>query len=168
MTDQRGFFTIIGLCFLLAVSVIVRQIQETQAVYNSVAIDFQAEQELQNAADSALLLAVEKVKNNPDLVPDVYQPFRQNRQYQIPISYSPPAKFLKDIEVKVWGERGKICTEPGKYSRVGSSNKDGVILISVASAKSRIDDKKIYRNRLANIKTETDLSEEIFFMSVIE
>jgi len=168
MNNQRGFFTVIGLCFLLAVTICIKNIQESQAIYSFGATDFQAEIELQNAADSALIEAVEKIKLNPDLVPKPknYYGMREDRQHQV-LSSTKNSARLKDIKVEVYGEHGNIHSELGKDSTatISIQDKDGVILISVASANSRLDDKKIYRRSLAFFYLDETAPNKIFYLN---
>ena len=177
MKDERGFFTVIGLCFLLAVSICIKNIQESEAIYSFNAADYQAEQELQNAADSALIEAAEKIQKvklegtSEDLnkiipIPPMYYASRSERQYHI-LTTTKNYSRLKNIEVKVYGERSNIHKELGKDSdaTISFQDKEGVILISVASANSRLDDKKIYRRSLAFIYLADDTPNKIFYLN---
>ena len=165
MKNQRGFFTIIGLCFLLAAAICIVTIQKTEKNFTAGTTDFEIEQELQNAADSALIEAAEKIRRNPNLLPSG-SPYdlRKNRQFQIPVNLAYNKK-LKNLQVKVYGERGNIHSEPGIYSDIilSSNDKAGFILLSIASCPSRFDNKKIYRRSFAYI--ENDNPEIIFFMN---
>ena len=168
MKDEGGFFTVIGLCFLLAVSICIKNIQESEAIYSFNAADYQAEIELQNVADSALLEAVEQVKLNPALVPKPrnYYGNREDRQHKI-LNSSKNSARLKNIKVEVYGEHGNIHSELGKNSNaeISIQDKDGVILISVASADFGLDGKKIYRRSLAFFYLEGDATEKIFYLN---
>ena len=175
MKDQRGFFTVIGLCFLLAVSVCIKNIQESETIFTFGASDFKDEQELQNAADSALLEAVEKIKFNVELVPKPANYFgnRSDRQHKISVSQpilSKTSRF-ENIQVEVYGEHGNIHSELGVESDIGTApadeEGDGIILISVASGQSRIDNKKIYRRSLAFVRIDDAgvVQDKIFFLN---
>lgn len=168
MNNQQGFFTVIGLCFLLVVSICVKNIQESQTIYSYNAADYQAEQELQNAADSALIEAVERIKLNPEIVPkpENYYDQRKNRQYQI-LTTTKNFDRLENISVEVYGEHGNIHGELAEESdaEIENQDKDGVILISVAKANSRIDDKKIYRRSLAFFYLEEGTPNKIFYLN---
>lgn len=177
MKDEGGFFTVIGLCFLLAVAICIKNIQESQAIYSFNAADYQAEQELQNAADSALIEAAEKIqKVNSEGTPEELEQIiptppkfyasRAERQFHI-LTVTKNYSRLKNIEVKVYGERSNIHTEHGKESTatISIQDKEGVILISVASANSRFDDKKIYRRSLAFIYLADDAPKKIFYLN---
>ncbi len=170
MKDQRGFFTVIGLCFLLAVSICVKNIQESQKIYSFSAADFQAEQELQNVADSALIEAAEKIKLDPNLLPKLtnYLGNRASCQYQISVNQPKESPRLGKISVRVYGERGNIHSELGKESdaMISLKNRDGIILLSVASSPSRIYDRKIYRRSLAFV--EDDSPEKIYFLNTLK
>ena len=57
--NERGFFTIVGLCLLLVAAIFIKGVHEFEANYARGITNFQAEHELQNAADSALITAIE-------------------------------------------------------------------------------------------------------------
>lgn len=176
MKDESGFFTVIGLCFLLAVSICIKNIQESQAIYSFNAADYQAEQELQNAADSALIEAAEKIqKVNSEGTPEeleqiiptppMYYASRAERQFHI-LTVTKNYSRLKNIKVEVYGERGNIQFTKSKDSTATlPPDAEGVILISVASANSRLDDKKIYRRSLAFIYLADDAPKKIFYLN---
>ena len=173
MKDQRGFFTVIGLCFLLAVSVCIKNIQESETIFTFGASDFKDEQELQNAADSALLEAVEKIKVNGEFVnePVNYAIHRVFRQHKISVSQPIVSKTsrFENIQVEVYGEHGNIHSELGVESDLKTvpADSDGIILISVASGQSRIDNKKIYRRSLAFVRIDDAgvVQDKIFFLN---
>ena len=173
MKNQQGFFTIIGLCFLLAVTICVINIQESSRIFTSSATDFQAEQELQNIADSAILEAIEIIprnenyleKMNMQKVQNLSILNREDRQYKISeISKNKNSDRLKNLNVEVFFEFGKIHHELGQESDADFSDVDdceGIIFIAVASADSRFDDKKIYRSSSAFIEFEKRNDENV-------
>ena len=59
MRNERGFFTVVGLCLLLAVAISIRGVQEFEGNYSIGASNAQAELELQNAANSAIAEIIE-------------------------------------------------------------------------------------------------------------
>ena len=52
--NERGFFTIVGLCLLLAVAISIRGVQEFEGNYSIGMTNAQAEFELQNFAESGI------------------------------------------------------------------------------------------------------------------
>ena len=132
--------------------------QESQTNFIYRAADFQTEQELQNAAESGLIEAAEIIpiqfadKLDINKATNKYFLSRKERQYKVEISPKNSERLGK-IDIEVYFEYGKIHSELGKYSdaEIFSADRNGIILISVASCKSRIDDKKIYRRSLALI-----------------
>ena len=166
MNNERGFFTLIGLCFLLAISICLQGIHGTEANYASGTANFQAETELQNAADGGLIEAAEKVRLNPTLVPKPVNYFglRHERQHQVSVTQK-NSKRLGKIEIKVLGERANIHTERGINSDadISAVDAEGIILMSVASCSLQSGTKKIYRRSLAYIAD--DKPEIICFMN---
>ncbi len=164
MHEERGFFTIIGLLFLLLATICVKNIQEAGAVYSNVTINFRDEAELQNIAESALVEALEKLP--------AFETMTLNKEEKI---YINPTKnnsaWLKNIEVKVAYIYCKIYTRLGKESTANFVELDdhqvkmpkGVVLISVASATSNFTGEKIYRRSLAYIADSAP--EKIYFMN---
>lgn len=173
--NQRGFFTIIGICFLLIVTICVKNIQESGKVYSYDAANFQAEQELQNLADSALVEAAEKISRQPELLPKS-NPYDNpnNHQYQIPVEVSGQSDRLENFSVEVYGERGRIYEGTRKYTNgtpSDSIDKDangkdikanGIVLISIASCDSKIIGGKMYRRSYAYI---FDDEEDIHYLT---
>ena len=163
--NEHGFFTIVGLCLLLVISLAIRTIQDTEKNYSYGAAGFQAECELQNAADGGLAEAVKKIQENPEIVPDKPQFYsnRRQRQYHISVSNPEDGEVMKNISVEVYGERCEIHQATRKYNSAGkitdTLDKDksgaeirrkGIVIISVASGEGSFGDKK-YRRALAFI-----------------
>lgn len=122
---EKGFSTILGLCLILVIALIVKGIQaaETNHAYES--SDFQTEIELQNAAESSIIAAVEEVrlahKNGVKLLKKNPTPSgansRQKNQYEFDkITKSPNAKNLGTITVRTWGERITIYPYKVEYN----------------------------------------------------
>ena len=166
--NEHGFFTMIGLCFLLMATICVLNIQESGKIFAYDTANFQAELELQNIADSALIEAAEKIRLQPDLLPQAIFLVQSSNQYNISVSNNYTSDLLKNISVEVYGERGKIYQGTRKYKSVGppedkidqykdqdGKNKDvkdeGIILISVASCDGKIFEGKIFRRSFAYI-----------------
>ena len=193
--NEKGFFTLIGICFLLIAAILVKGVQESERNYSYVTRDFQDEVELQNVADSALLEAVEMIKSNEVELIESTKNFSNRRENQHKII----DKTVNGANVQVFYEYGKYTeqdyinsehvtlekgniyfgerqyTSDGKYNDKffkDADNKDltkkGVILISVASRKSEneiMNDKKIYRRALGYFLTDGDEDGKIYFMN---
>lgn len=176
--NERGFFTVIGIGFLLIAAIFVKGVQESEKNYSYITQDFKTEVELQNIADSALIEAVELIKNKDvDLIEST--PIFSNRkelQHEITLNNS------YDADVKVFYEYGKykdnignIWFQTRRYT-VGGYNdgdfkkvnneylrKKGVIVISVASRDT--DYGKVYRRALGYFFTDEDEDGKIYFMN---
>ena len=186
--NERGFFSVVGLCLLLVITLSIMAIQETEKNYSYLASDFQEEFELQNAAESGLIEATEKIKNNPSLVPDAPETYANRSERQYPVSVSQPEKSdrFKNISVEVYGENGDIFQGTRKYSSGGTITdiiekddsgkeitKKGIVLISVASGENNAGVKK-FRRALAYILEKNDVSDgegkyykQIYFMNTL-
>ena len=161
--NQRGFFTVLGICFLLMATICIKTIQESGKIYTYDAISFQSEKELQNIADSALIEAAEKVRRNPELLP-MSSPYNNASfyQYPIPLTISKQSARLENLSVEVYGERGNIYQGRKNFSSGGKPEilldkdaddkeifSEGVVLISVASCDGKILGGKMYRRSFA-------------------
>ena len=177
--NERGFFTLIGICFLLVASILVVGIQETSKSYINVARDFKSGVELQNIADSALLKAdISKLKDR-----NINLPHNKNQEVILTetvdkntnvVVVAESGKYTelvynRDTKTKEWVTRGTIHFMKKNYpseSIVDEKNKPdeaGVVLISVASRKLD-DDTTIYRRSMAYVLTD-DNYKTIYFMN---
>lgn len=185
--NERGFFTIIGLCLLIVIAFSVKNIQETESIYFFGTADFQAEHELQKVAEDALFEAAEIVRKNhrdfsekkiiTEILP-VSSPYGLPREYQNEIPVTAPEKSdrLKNVSVEVWGQRGEIYHGSRKFSdgkTIDTLDKndlgkeihsEGIVLISVASCDSDLTGEKIYRRAFAYV-LENDPTHKIHFMN---
>ena len=100
MNSERGFFTLIGICILLIAAIFVKGIQESELNYAYIAGNFKTETELQNAADSALIEAIDLIKSGYPLK-EAGSPTRKNNQHKI------IEKTVDGKMVEVWYEYGK-------------------------------------------------------------
>ena len=175
--NEHGFFNIVALCLLLVIALSVKSVQEAEKNFSYGASNFQTEIELQNAADSALIEAAEKIHSGEIIVePPTSTEMIMNRKYrQRKISVNQPAtsERLGNIKVEVYGERGNVTKYIRNYS--GEENyKDisvgnvgqGVILISVASCEDKIIGIKKFRRTLAYILDDDKFT--IYFMNDAE
>ena len=188
--NEKGFFTVIGICFLLVAAILVKGVQESEKNYSLVTQDFQTEVELQNIAESALIEAVELIKKNredianglevDELVPKppaVYNLSHQDKQHKINLNGN------YDADVEVYAEYGIDTLNNGigniwfmkrtyssssyndDFVKVGNDNlrKKGIILISVASRD--INNVKVYRRTMGYFFTDEDTDGKIYFMN---
>lgn len=174
---QKGFATIFGLCMILAFALIVKGINEAEMNHAYEAADFQAEVEVQDAADSGIYLAAERVLANPDLLPKVLNPSvwnaRQNSQVKVLTT------SVNKITVEVWGERMQIQPYKVKYNDNSATtdsttknvaSKDGTgreayVFFSRASIKAKHMNGKIYRRAHAYIFAD-DTNATIHFLEL--
>ena len=145
--NERGFFTIIGLCLLLVAAISIKGVHEFEANYSGGITIFQAEHELQTLADSYL---VEKLKELP--------PLSEGKIYKFPTVTAHSEKF-KNVEILVWAQNGNLKKFIRTYSSGSNyTDKDAgelpepvTIIISVASCDNPFIAGKIYRRSLAYI-----------------
>ena len=160
LNSERGFFTLIGICILIVAAIFVKGIQESELNYAYIAEDFKTETELQNAADSALIEAIDLIKNGYPLQA-ASSITRKNNQHQI------LEKTVDGTKVEVWyeygwdGVKGKFIFKERNYSaktdtETGEQNKRGVILISVASRDSDVMSGKVFARAIGYIFTDGD------------
>ena len=190
--NEKGFFTLIGICFLLIAAILVKGVQESERNYSYVTRDFKSEVELQNIADSALIEAVNMIKSEEitlkESILEVYN--RKENQYKI------IDKTVDGANVQVFYEYGKyteidfingekVILEKGNFyfckrrylsggkhednfikdAAKNDLTKKGVILISVASRESDLLGGKIYRRALGYFLTDGDEDGIIYFMN---
>ena len=114
---EKGFATILSLCLILVIALIVKGIQAAETNHAFETANFQTEIELQNAAESSIIAAVEEVKlakkNGVELLPQNTNPNLANSRLKNQhafrkIKKNSNAKFLGSITVQTWGERINI------------------------------------------------------------
>ncbi len=162
LNSERGFFTLIGICILLVAAIFVKGIQESELNYAYIAGDFKTETELQNAADSALIEAVDLIKNETVTLEPPNWSNRSKNQHKI------IDKTVDGTKVEVWYEYGKNFDGTGNFifkqrnystkkdTKTGEQNKSGVILISVASRDSDVMTGKVFARAMGYIFTDGD------------
>ena len=174
--NERGFFTLIGICFLLIATICVKGIKDFGKIYADNTANLQIEHELQNIADSALIEAAEKIYIQPELLPDpIPYTLQKDNQYQIFVSQPKSTARLENVSVEVYGERGNVYQgkknflSNGKFEIEIDKNKDnqeiknkGIILMSIASCDEKIFGGKMYRRSFAYI-LEND--EKIYYLN---
>ena len=145
--NERGFFTIVGLCLLLVAAIFIKGIHEFEANYARGITNFQAEHELQNLADSYL---IEASKNLPAL--------EQGQPYNILNTTVTSDKF-KNLKIEVWAQKQYIkkfirtYSSGSKYTDKDSGElpQNSTIIVSVASCDSPFIAGKMYRRAFAYI-----------------
>lgn len=169
--NEKGFFTITAICLLLMITLSVKTVQETERNFSYEAKNFQIELELQNAADSGIYEAVEKIQNGTVKInfPTEVDMILNRKYRQKKISVIQP----ENISVEVYAERGKIEEYERKYSAEDdytggkgykdeflNTTHDGIILIAAASVEDKTTNTKKFRRSLAYIFHEDGLNEE--------
>ena len=175
MSNERGFFTIVGLCLLMAVAISIRGVQEFEGNYSVGVTNALTEFELQNAADSALVEAAEKISLNVVILPYYEYGVNQTLQREIPVNTPVVSNRLKNFSIKVFGQRAPVARYWRSYSSESQytdkslkdeENRDwakrSTILISVASCDSNFIGEKIYRRSLAYV---VDGDTTIYFLN---
>ena len=151
--NERGFFTIIALGLLLTVALSIKIIQSSEMNNSIVATNFVIETELQNAADSALAEAIEKIS--------------ADKKYSSSTLIFSDNKFSnqmkKNISVQVYVKDSTIHTEAGTYyDDIIPIDKDNCrVFMSIASCDSDFIIGKVYRRTFAYI----DADKNIFYMN---
>ena len=182
MMNQKGFATILALCFLLVVTFVARGIQDSERNHiHETESNAVAEFELQNAADSAILMAVDDIRENRAVLPKntIYPAFADSRDRQIEFETRTfHSANIGDITVRTWGERIEIhkykvayngeddennddSTTKNKARRVTYGNKiappvPSYIFFSLAEATNPKTGRKIYRRAHAYVPFNDD------------
>ena len=133
---------------ILVIALIVRSIQDAEANHAREVVNFETEQALQSAAESAIVEAVDFIRDNPD-----YLQTGKSDKIKIPVE-SPD-----DITVEVWGERGKIYIYPDGKTEIKAirfadgfyPSYDGVYFMGTATIDGGFFGEKIYRRAFAYI-----------------
>ena len=170
--NQKGFATVLGLCLIMAIALCVKGIQEAQMNQSYVTTDFQAEIDLQNAAESGIYAAVDIIRQKLAVNKDYLKIAESNRRYhRVPVFSTTQKTSSGDISVDVWAERVLIFPYEVNYSvpRVGSKYKaflihdgkelkDREVYTVSSSAGIYIEriGKKLYRNSFAYIEFDAD------------
>ena len=148
---------------MLVAAIFVKGIQESELNYAYIAEDFKTEMELQNAADSALIEAVDLIRKGTVNLEPSNAIYHSGNQHKFPLPYS----TIGNIKVEVWYEYGKD-SEGGRFHfmernysqekdvEIGEQNKRGVILISVASRDSDIMSGKVFGRAIGYIFMDGD------------
>lgn len=153
--NQRGFFTIMGLCLLMVAAISIKGVHEFETNYSRGIENYQAEHKLQNLADSALIEAAENFNSTEK---NIKIKIRQNNLGDI--------DNLKNVSVEVWGMYSDIHIKNGDDTNIENLPQDtvGTVIISVASCDSPFIIGKIYRRSLAYI-LDDDAEKTIHFMN---
>lgn len=176
--NEKGFATIFGLCLILVIALVVGGIQAAETNHAYETTDFQAEFELQNAADSVLVetveAAVKRIKaGDKELINRGTDFGRRRAQYEFPAKKIPKtSEHLGDITVTVWCEEVMIQPYKVKYKsngkniaeRNGNSGR-GYFFFSRAEATVKRTGGKIYRRASAYVLSD-DGYKEIHFTEV--
>ena len=176
--NQKGFATILGLCLILAIALVVKGIQESERNHAYATTDFQAEFDLQNAAESGIYMAAAEVKRELE-TDEKYLPFKsdyvRSPQKKI-ISKSMISSSGSKIYVDVWCERLLIIPYKVNYAPepdVANKINDGKTIeervsyafFSKAELNSSRAGGKLYRRAFAYVLSD-DSSWTVHFMNV--
>ncbi len=144
MKNERGFFTVVGLCLLLTAALLIQGVQEFEANYSRGVRNSELEFELQNAAESALLAATK----DSSLTSMTF--FSEI--------------FKKTITVEIVSRKDAIHfrTDGNVTKEMDLTSKSGKIFMAVASCDVNFMEGKIYRRALAYV---IDGEETVYFVN---
>lgn len=165
---EKGFATILGLCLILIVALVTKGIQAAQMNHAYETADFGAEFDLQNAADSALVAAADKVLSG-----DVTLPVNDNPGYigntrdkfQVKlITRTTTSEHISTITTEAYGEiinvqhyRVSYKGEDGSdasannVANLRGNDANAYVFFSVAQATNPHTNIKIYRRAFAYV-----------------
>lgn len=160
--NERGFFTVVGLCLLLILAISITGVQEFEGNYASGIDSVQVEKELQNFAESALLMHIETSRDSFE--------FSSEKLGVVNVTCyeNPDVRFRRFRREYV--KSSKYNDIPEKDENGDDWLKDATVYMSVASCDSGYVDGKIYRRVMAYVidddpKTKEDESFTIHFMN---
>ena len=151
--NERGFFTIIGLCLLIIAAVSIKGVNEFETNYSRGVKNFQIEHKLQNLAESFLAEEIENI-----LADENYSTSKSFGEYD----------GLKNCDVQLKAKNTylknfiRVYSSGSNYKDIdaGETPKNAIVILSVASCDSPFIDGKMYRRALAYI----DETKTIHFM----
>lgn len=152
---------------ILVFALIVKGIQESEMNHAYETANFQAEVELQNAADSALVEVADSVLSGAETLPAKPKkpPYRQRRYYQREFTVDKTSETLGDITVSVWGEEATLMpykvNHSTKIAKRSAADNTVYIFFSVAQATS--NGRQLYRRAFAYVDK---ISGTIHFMDL--
>lgn len=156
---EKGFATIFGLCLILVIALIFKGIQESEMNHAYETANFQAEVELQNAAESALVEVADGVLSGEIELPAKNPPYIRRQNFQREFTINKTSETLGDITIKVWGE--KMTVQPYRVNhstkkavRIKNADVKGYVFFSMARATS--GDRKLYRRAFAYVAENDD------------
>lgn len=140
---QKGFATIFGLCLILVVALIVKGINDAETNHAREVGNFETEQILQRAAESAIVEAASKLPSDEQKIIDAQKTFNNGRR-------------TFQVHVEAWQD------DSGQID-VDGVGKDGVYIMSRATTDDDFFGEKIYRRAYAYILDEDPT---IYFMEL--
>ena len=166
--NQRGFATIFGLCLILVFALVASGINAAQTNYAYEQADFGAELELQNAADSAIYAAADKVLAGDVILPVNDNPYyvgnSRNKFQRKLITATTTSEHFGTITTEAYGEiinvnhykvsyRGEDGTDASKNNVANKLGTDAnaYVFFSVAQATNPHTNTKIYRRAFAYV-----------------
>lgn len=172
---EKGFATIFGLCLILVIALVAKGIQESEKNHAYEMTDFQAETELQNAADFGIYAARNQILSGEveiSLLTNVGGRASYRKKFRTITKTSD--RFDTEIKIEVWGEHLGLQPYNVKYGarkKVGNkvvttniAKKNGepqevYTFFSVASVESNRMEGKIYRRAFAYMLAEKNPDE---------
>ena len=162
--NQKGFATIFALCLLMAIAFVVMGIQAAEKNHaHESSMEFQAEFDLQNAADSALVEAADKILTDAaagkeTLTLNTYYYLASNTRDKFQRKIITTMKTydnLGTIKVEAWGERINVNhyrkLYPSYTNKFDSTDSDCYFFFSRAEATNKYTGEKIYRRATAYV-----------------
>lgn len=156
--NEKGFATIFGLCLILVFALIVKGIQESETNHAYETANFQAEIELQNAAESALVEVADSVLSGAEILPvKPKYPSRQRSYYQREFTLDKTTETLGDITVSVWGEDATLMPYKVNHSTkiAKRSAADKTVYIFFSMAQANHNGRQLYRRAFAYVDKDS-------------
>ena len=163
--NERGFFTIVGLCLLLVAAIFIKGVNEFEANYAHGITNFQLEHHLQNVADRYLMDLMDAMEN--------YAIDANELKITKKLGDIAFGEFkLKNVTVEIHAKHTNIKVQNSKDTDLPNLPKNfkGDVILSVASCDNPLIEGKMYRRALGYIvvgdpATENDKSETVYFIN---
>ena len=158
--NQRGFFTIVGLCLLIVATIFIKGILEFETNYSRGITSYEIEHHLQNLAESYLIENIGSIENLPieHNLGDISYGDYKLKNVQVAI-------YGKHDEIqffqRVYRKNGNPTNESIKDSEGNPMTGDGKIILSVASCDSPFIVGKMYRRAFAYILDDDETTEDV-------
>ncbi len=154
--NERGFFTIVGLCLLVIAAISIKGVHEFETNYSNGIKNFKIEHKLQNLAESCLTEEIENVSTLN--LGEIYSNSRNFGNYDEDLKNCSVQIRAKNVYLKKYVRTYSLGNTPNDKAVAGSP-KNVIFIACVASCDSPFIVGKMYRCALAYILEDDPATE---------